>query len=73
MDGGASPNLLHQSKLSAGIPVDIRAGREGICVVALEQRRHGRLGSLQRAPLPRRDVRLGQEGIFVEEAPPDLG
>ena len=68
MDCGAAPNLLHQSKLSAGIPCDFRAGREGICVVALAQCRHGRLVGLQRDPLPRRYVRLGQEGIFVEEA-----
>ena len=69
MDGCAAPNLLHQPKLSAGISGDFRAGGEGIRVVALAQRRHGRLVSLERPPLPRRDVRIGQEGIFVEEAP----
>ena len=36
-------------------------------MVALAQRRHGRLGGLQRDPLHCRDVRRGQEGIYVQE------
>ena len=67
MDDSTAPNLLRQPELSRGIPDDIRARREGICMVALAQRPHMRLGCLQRDPLHCHDICIGQEGIFGQE------